>query len=898
MRFLSPQALLWLIPVGLAFWRSARARGAAWWLRGAVLLLLVLALARPELRLHRAGSDVVVVVDRSRSMPPMALATAEELIRLLEQQRGPGDRLGVVSFGREARVEAALSAEARFGGFTTPVDGEASDLAAALDLADVLIPGERAGRVLVLSDGRATGLDPRGAARRLAARGVLVDVRVLGRDDGALDVAVTALEAPSVVAAKEPFLLTATVRATTEVEATLLLSRGGAPVAKASRRLAAGGTTVTFRDLVAAPGLAPYEVRVTAAGDGVAENDVGRAVVRVEGPPRVLLLTDKPAGALARALGGSSVAVEVRPPQALSMDLLDGVGAVVLEDVEAGRLSERGLEVLAQYVREAGGGLVMTGGRHAFGEGGYRKSPVEPLLPVSLEVREEQRKAAVAMAIVLDSSGSMGARIADGRTKMELAAEGVVGALELLDPRDEASVHMVDTGPHEIFPMSPVAAGLPLSAVARGFSGGGGIYIGVALETAERQILKSDKQTRHVVLFADASDSEEPGDYQRTLARLVAQGVTVSVIGMGAPTDSDASLLRDVADRGHGRLSFAEDVTSLPRLFSLETIALARSTYVETVTPTRLGGDLAQLGHLPSATAPVIGGYNLTYLRPGASQAIFTDDAAAAPIVAFWPRGAGRVAALMAEVDGAFTGPFGHWPGQRALLEQLVHWVLPKSPPTGEAQARARLSGDALHVTLELDPDAPPLAATPSLVLLSGDGHARPIELAMSWEDDDRVGAHWVLPGSGTWFPVVRSAGRLFRAPPVTLPWVPELQPALVHEGRDRLLAVARAGGGVERLAMAGLYQDAPGSQGAVPLADWLVGLGVGLVAIEVFVRRFFAAPRQRRPRPSAVGAPAASSGPPEPPRAEPPVEPPAPVRSALETARERARRRTGRPKE
>ena len=33
----------------------------------------------------------------------------------------------------------------------------------------------------------------------------------------------------------------------------------------------------------------------------------------------------------------------------------------------------------------------MTGGRKAFGQGGYRKSVLEPVLPVSLEIREEQR---------------------------------------------------------------------------------------------------------------------------------------------------------------------------------------------------------------------------------------------------------------------------------------------------------------------------------------------------------------------------------------------------------------------------------------------------------------------------------------------------------------------------
>ena len=915
MTLVAPQALLLLLPLGLFLYFTARIQGPPMWLRVALIALLTIALARPEFRLRSAGSDVVVIVDRSRSMPPRGEASAEELIRLLEPQRRPGDRLGVISFGRDPRVEMPLSADGRFPGFTASIDGEASNLSAALDAAGELIPAERAGRVLILSDGRATGLDARAAARRLTSRGVPVDVRFIGREEVAMDVAVTSLMVPPTVAAKEPFLLTATLKATSPGKTTLTLLRNGRPLVKTERTLAEGATVLTFRDLVDAPGLASYELRADTPDDGVVENDIGRAVVRVEGPPRVLLITDKPQGTLAKALADANFALEVKAPFPLTMEQLEGVGAVVLEDIEAGRLSENGLHVLAQFVKEAGGGLVMTGGKHAFGEGGYRKSPVEDLLPVSLEVREEQRKAAIAMAIIMDCSCSMGVRVPDGRTKMELAAEGVVGALQLLNPRDEASVAMVDTETHHIFQMSPVAGGLPLDKVAKGFSGGGGIYVGEGLRAAKKQILSSNKETRHVLLFSDAADSEEPDDYEKTISELVRQNVTVSVIGMGSRADSDAKLLEEVARRGNGRIYFAEDVTSLPRIFSQETIAVARSTFVEEKTATRLGPDLAQLGKLPVAEAPGVGGYNLTYLKPLASVGLRSEDTNDAPLLSMWPRGAGRVAALMMEVDGPYTGDFRKWGGQRALLTQLVRWTMPPLALQLDAVARAQLVGNDLHVTLDFDPLAPPPSGTPTLVLLSGDAKQKPLELPMRWEDEDRVGAHFVLPGSGTWHPVVKLGDRLFRAPPVTLPWAPEFEPAPVSEGQALLSAVAKAGGGLERIAMVGLFKDAVESEAFIPLSPAILALCVLLLVAEVFVRRFLSGPRLRkRAKPAAVkvAAPLAVartiSSPTLPIAAAPPGEkppdetpPPSPkpsapsMQDALSAARDKARKRTGR---
>ena len=914
MSFTLPQALVLLLPLGLFLWKRGQRPGPPMVLRWALLLLSVGALAGPELVLRDAGSDVVVVVDRSRSMPPDAGRVASELIGLLEAERRTGDRVGVLSFGREARVEQPLSAVGRFGGFTRPVDGEASEVGAALDAAGALIPPGRTGRVLVVSDGRATGPDARAAARRLAARGLAVDFRHVAREDAPLDLAVLSLDVPTVVSAREPFQMTGVVHASAPVTGTVRLERGGQVVVKGPFEFHAGPNLLPFRDLVEQPGLVPYRLVVEAPGDGVVENDRGHAVVRVEGPPRVLLLTDKADGTLARTLRATGMLTEVRAPFVLTLDALDGVGTVVLENVDAGRLGEGGLSALATYVERMGGGLVMTGGQKSFSEGGYRRSQVEPLLPVSLEVREEQRRAAVALSVLMDCSCSMGAQVPDGRTKMELAAEGVVGALTLLNEKDEVSVHMVDTEPHEIFPLSPVADGLPLDAVSRGFSGGGGIYVGEALRTGKQEILSSDKATRHVLLFSDAADSEEPDDYLKTLAKLQSEKVTVSVIGLGSEKDPDAELLKEIAARGGGRIYFAEDAMSLPRIFSQETIAVARSTFVDEPTSLESAPDLPLLGRLPAVGLPQVGGYNLTYLRPEASVAVRTLDGYSAPVLALWPRGAGRVVAFTAEVDGEFTGELRSWSGLRATLEGMVRWTLRGAGEEGEAVVRSERRGNVLRVTLDFAPEEALPGALPTLVLLPGDGRGAPVEVPMRWEDEDRVAGEYTLQGSGSWHPVVKLGTRVLRAPPVVLPYAPEFEPGSAKEGLEVLRGVAGVGGGVERLSMAGLFAEAPESEGRIPLAPWLVGLAVVTLVAEVAVRRFLSGPRPRRAvAPTVATAPAApsSASQPERPRAEQPTgaqealpaEPtePAPppekkdVDSALEAARERARRRLGR---
>jgi hypothetical protein len=233
---------------------------------------------------------------------------------------------------------------------------------------------------------------------------------------------------------------------------------------------------------------------------------------------------------------------------------------------------------------------------------------------------------------------------------------------------------------------------------------------------------------------------------------------------------------------------------------------------------------------------------------------------------------------------------------------------------SGREVVRAERRGNRLRVTLDFEPGEPLPSALPTVLLLSGDGRSAPVELPMRWEGEDRLAAEYTLVGSGTWHPVVKLGERVVRAPPVVLPYAPEFEPGSAKEGKELLESVAKVGGGVERLSMAGLFKDAPESEGKVPLAPWMVGLAVGLLVAEVVVRRLLSVPRLRRARPAATAvAPAAveasarkaeaKADKAEPAGAQvesPPPQGPKPpeggsVDSALEAARQRAKRRLGR---
>src|SRR5262245_61917214 len=201
-----------------------------------------------------------------------------------------------------------------------------------------------------------------------------------------------------------------------------------------------------------------------------------------------------------------------------SLDSLAQNSGVLIENVPAEKITTRGMESIASWISEAGAGLMMTGGKRAYGPGGYFKSPLEPILPVSMELRQEHRKLALAIVVAMDRSGSMGVSVGGGRTKMDLANLAAVQVLDMLTPMDEFGVVAVDSVSHIIADLQNVDESKSVrNRILKVDSGGGGIFIFEALTTAADMLLQAESGTRHIILFADAADSEEAGKYRDLL---------------------------------------------------------------------------------------------------------------------------------------------------------------------------------------------------------------------------------------------------------------------------------------------------------------------------------------------------------------------------------------------
>ncbi|MHB1162784.1 MAG: VWA domain-containing protein, partial [Chloroflexota bacterium] len=458
-----PLSAALLVAARLPWWRAARRAGRAALLqevrrlalRLAWLALLLLALAGLTITRPLDRQAVLFVVDASASVASVR-DQAEAAVRIAASRMRNGDLLGVVAAAAGARVEEAPTEKPIFDRLSVSLPDTATDLAAGLRLAGALLPDGYAGRLVVVSDGRQTRGDAVAMARELAARGVAVDVLPLGTG-ATSDLRLESVALPETAYQGEVAALTARLYADRPASATLRVYRDDRLLLERQVELRDGRQEVALSVPVGDPGLHRYRVDVAAvdpASDGSPANNALGALQRVVGPPRVLVVASSPqeTGMLPAALSAGGAEVTVVGPAALPADLAGWAryDATILVDVPAEALPGGAMELAERYVRDLGRGLVMTGGPDSFGPGGYADTPLERTLPAYMDLRGRGRQPRVALALVIDKSGSMSG------AKVEMAKEAAARSVRVLRPGDRAAVLAFDSVPQWVAPLTPV----------------------------------------------------------------------------------------------------------------------------------------------------------------------------------------------------------------------------------------------------------------------------------------------------------------------------------------------------------------------------------------------------------------------------------------------------------
>ncbi len=640
--------------------------------RCALLGLLALALGGLQWQRERPEVAVAFAVDSSDSVRGSRDAALRD-IEAAAALASAGDRGAIVQFGRDALIERGLSEDLRGLALASTPAPDGSDISSGLRLARGLLPPDGRRRIVLLTDGESSGEDPAGTIARLMDEGVDVVIAPLGtRDED--EVLVDSISAPARVHESEPFEVRVVLRASASASGTLTITRDGELIGQARADVTAGAPAAfRFMDRSDAAGAHLYRAHFAAEPDGFEQNNAADALVRVEGRPRLLVVDPDPprlASVLA-LLRSAGLTVEAVPPERLPRTVAEASrhAGIVLSDLDSVSVTLRQMEALRSYVREAGGGLLMAGGPDAFGPGGWYSTPVEDVLPVDMDVRNQKYYPSLALVLVIDKSGSMAGM--DGVSKLDLAKEAARQTASLLFHGDRLGVIAFDSAAKVVvdpdLPLDPVDAARLIGSIRPG----GGTDIYPALVVAQEKLVAGTTMLKHVILL---SDGQSPGrDYMALITKMREQRITTSTVAVGS--DADLATMQQFATWGGGRYYFTADAASIPRIFTKEAFTTARSFVVEeTFAPVPGMPHPVTRGALP---LPAVLGHVATSAKPAAEVALLThrED----PLLALRSFGLGRSAALTTDIGQRWSGAWLTSSAGRTLLAQLMRWLAARS---------------------------------------------------------------------------------------------------------------------------------------------------------------------------------------------------------------------------
>lgn len=671
-------------------------------LTGAAAMACAFAVIGVELGKRLDRLTVIVAVDRSRSIDlvPGAESRIEQELQVAELGMRDGDRIGSLAFAADSMVESPLRERRQP---PSPQRAELSrdgtDLGAAIRRGLAEVPPDSAARIVLMSDGVSTRGDALGEAALAAAAGVRIDVVPL--DQRPLeDIRVVSVSTGGRATIGEAIDLRIVTSSAHEAEVGVRIYRDGQLVREGNVTIAQGEDVVHLREVATEPGLHRYDVELSAKDarlDEAAEDNRGSSFVRVTGEANALVLERDRALAQPLVNALQSAAFKVRtgdatqvPADAAGFALYD---LVVLSDISAVDLAPTQIDALASYVRDLGGGLLLMGGDRSLGPGGYGKTSLEEVSPVSFDVKQERKRASLAEVIVVDYSGSMGAAVGS-RTKLDLANEAAVRSMELLGAGDRLGVMHVDTNVQWTIPLSEVKDREQMAKTVRAVGvGGGGIYVDLSLQTGYAALAKETVQLKHLLLFADGSDAEERARAFGLVTGAKSRGITTSVVALG--NGSDVPDLERMSKLGDGRFYLIEDATRLPAVFAQETVLAARSSINEVPFKPNVASHSPVLRGVDLTQAPILTGYVVT-IPKGRTQVILSGPEGD-PLLASWSVGVGRSAVFTSDYKDRWGQSWTSWDGAEKLFGQVAR-DLARRPDNPRVRLEADTTGGELRL--------------------------------------------------------------------------------------------------------------------------------------------------------------------------------------------------------
>ncbi len=652
--------LAWKTDVQIAAWR----RWAALTLRTIVCLALVFAIAGLQWLLPVEGMNIFFVLDRSDSIPSAQQDAAKSLVNRMVVQKKKEDKAGVIIFGTDASIDRMPNEKIDLEKVEAVVDTQRSDLASAVRLATAAFAETGQKRIVLMSDGNENIGDALAAVAGAKSQGVTVDVVPLGVTRGN-DVSVQKVQVPAKLKKGQPFEAKIFVQADQAQRATVRLYRNEQFLGEQKVQLEAGKNLFSFPQTLPDQGFFNYDVRVDAVGDSVPQNNRAAAFASVKGDPRVLLISGEPDQdeTLVAALRSAKLDVKVVGLGGLPNSLaeMDSYDSIFISNLSAGDLGRDTMGLLESAVRDFGVGLVCVGGENSYAAGGYRNTPLETTLPVSMEL--DSKKVLPPGAVVLVMHGM---EFANGNQVARDCALGVLGAL---GPADELGVILWNGTDEWVYDLQKVgnksAAGRAIAGMNQGDLGS---FQGV-LEESHKALQKSKASLKHIIVF---SDGDPAAPSAALMQQIVADRITVSTVLIAGHVGPQTMI--SIAEQGRGRFYNVTSPAMLPQIFIKETAVILKSAIYEEPFKPQLKSSSEVIRGISAAEYPQLLGYVATSLKPRAETPLLTHKGD--PLLAHWHYGLGRAVAFTSDARAKWGKNWLGWERYRQFWSQIAQWSL------------------------------------------------------------------------------------------------------------------------------------------------------------------------------------------------------------------------------
>lgn len=490
-------------------------------------------------------NEMIVVVDASYSNAERQ-AEKDQYIRTLLNSAGDVAKVGVVTFGGDVVYAAELTndpeeAYENYQSAVTP-DRSSTNIAAALTFAHGKLSNPKAGKLLLVSDGIETDGDALTQAAKIAMEGVIVDVVEFSNGNYGKEIQLLQINLPQeTIVVGQSVQIEMIVQSSATADAAITMYDNGEAVSVVNATLTKGTQSVFFTHAFEGTGLHQLSFTAKSANDTVSENNTIYSYVYLDVFDKILILErGQESSSLEDIAAEAGYKVDVRniSEAPASLDELREYDQIILNNVANADMPEGFDEILNEYVYEIGGGLLTVGGVRM--ENGkevanvYNREDMKgTLYQEMLPVEAEDYTPPVAVMLIIDTSGSMGADVGGGKTQMDEAKESALASLDALDDRDYLGIIKFDNTYEYLLAPTPLSQREKISQTIKNirFNSLGGTVLTGAIEQAGRVLSAFDGvNKKHIVVVTDGETSGLDSCISSAKRYYDNYGVTTSII--------------------------------------------------------------------------------------------------------------------------------------------------------------------------------------------------------------------------------------------------------------------------------------------------------------------------------------------------------------------------------